>query len=403
MLKGCVLAVALTLLAALPCQAQSYDIQATSRVDDEEPNPDAYRVWLRLEYLLWQLQRTPLPSALVTNGGPVNLGVIGAADTNILYGGSQDYGLMSGSGLAGGLWFDADSRIGIEGSFFLFGSRSEYFNASAPAGGVLSLPFTSVTGNVPTPTVLNLATPSTTLPTQFGSVNIENDIRFLGGNLDFVIVPYRNSFFELNFLGGFTSVYLKEDLYQNYSTTTTSASSIAGTTTTTTMTSQVHDTFSTQNIFYGSDLGVRGIFRWRPFFLELTGRLALGENDQIVDIAGQSTNNITNVSVGKINSTTTSSTTSNTGFLAQSSNIGNYSRNSFCLMPQGQVRVGVDLTANIKLSVGYDILYLSNVVRPGNQIDQIMGTLNGVTHPTFSFNSSSFYAQGVNVGMEFRY
>ena len=401
MLKNCALAVGLLLLATVPCLAQSGDYQSSTGYDDPY-NLENYRFWVRLEYLLWQLQAAPLPSALLTTGGPVNLGVVGASDTTTIYGGSQDYGWMSGARLAAGIWFDYENRVGMEGAFFLFGARSEYANFSAPAGSVLSLPFNTVVNNVPTPTVFSLANPGAS-PQTSATASFENDVRFLGGNLDFVFVPYRSSWFEFNFLVGFNSVFLKEDSTANYSSTSTSVSSNAGTTTTSTTTNQASDSFSTQNLFYGGELGVRGIFHYSPFFLEATGRLALGVNTQVVDITGQSSSTTTNVSVGAAPGTTVSTATAGTGFLAQASNIGSYNRTTLCVMPQFQVRVGVDLTSNIRFSVGYDVLYLTSVVRPGNQMDQIMGTLNGVTHPAFSFNSSSFYAQGVNVGLEFRF
>src|SRR5207253_2324930 len=57
------------------------------------------------------------------------------------------------------------------------------------------------------------------------------------------------------------------------------------------------------------------------------------------------------------------------GLLAQSTNIGNHSRDSFAVVPELGVTLAYQVTSGVKLSVGYSALYLSEVVRPGDQID----------------------------------
>jgi hypothetical protein len=61
--------------------------------------------------------------------------------------------------------------------------------------------------------------------------------------------------------------------------------------------------------------------------------------------------------------------------------------------------------------VGYNFLYWSNVIRPGNQVDRVINPnllppangLGGPNRPTFEFHGSDFWAQGVSFGLEFRY
>jgi hypothetical protein len=65
---------------------------------------------------------------------------------------------------------------------------------------------------------------------------------------------------------------------------------------------------------------------------------------------------------------------------------------------------------------GYEILYWNRVVRPGDQIDHNVnlsqnavldpkgvGTLVGPAQPAPLFNRSDFWAQGINLGLEYRY
>ena len=58
-----------------------------------------------------------------------------------------------------------------------------------------------------------------------------------------------------------------------------------------------------------------------------------------------------------------------------------------------------------------NFLFLSNVARPGNQIDRTVNTTQlfgtppvvGPARPAPLFNQSDFWAQGVNVGLEFHW
>jgi len=67
-----------------------------------------------------------------------------------------------------------------------------------------------------------------------------------------------------------------------------------------------------------------------------------------------------------------------------------------------------------RLSVGYNFLYCSSVLRPGNQIDRVLDeTLipnfgtgvapAGQSRPAPILRGSDFWAQGLNFGVEFRF
>ena len=50
-------------------------------------------------------------------------------------------------------------------------------------------------------------------------------------------------------------------------------------------------------------------------------------------------------------------------------NIGRYTQSKFAVVPEAGVKIGYHLTPNLRLAVGYNFLYLSSVLRPGDQID----------------------------------
>ena len=64
------------------------------------------------------------------------------------------------------------------------------------------------------------------------------------------------------------------------------------------------------------------------------------------------------------------------------------------------MNLGFQITPWMRGTVGYSFLYLSSVARPGNQIDN---TFDGITHPLVPMASSSFWAQGLNLGLQFSY
>ena len=86
------------------------------------------------------------------------------------------------------------------------------------------------------------------------------------------------------------------------------------------------------------------------------------------------------------------------------------------MVPETELNVGYQLTPHARAFVGYDLLYWSTVVRPGDQIDPVLDVtqipnfalLHGQTptnqgRPLVPFKESGFWAQGMNIGIEFRY
>ena len=79
-----------------------------------------------------------------------------------------------------------------------------------------------------------------------------------------------------------------------------------------------------------------------------------------------------------------------------------------------QIKFGFWVTPHLQAFCGYNYLQVSNVLRPGNQIDRDInptqntffvppGTRTGPAAPLPVFRPSEFVAHGVNLGMEWRY
>ncbi|MCH8839334.1 MAG: BBP7 family outer membrane beta-barrel protein [Planctomycetes bacterium] len=97
----------------------------------------------------------------------------------------------------------------------------------------------------------------------------------------------------------------------------------------------------------------------------------------------------------------------------QPTNAGDYSRNKFSVIPEIGATVGFQLTPRLRLTGGYTLVYWGNVVRPGDQIDlhvnptylasPLPNPLLPPFSPAFAFNETDFWAQGVNIGGEYRW
>ena len=105
------------------------------------------------------------------------------------------------------------------------------------------------------------------------------------------------------------------------------------------------------------------------------------------------------------------------GIYTQRSNIGTSTRTRFAVVSEAQANAGIRFGA-ISAFAGYSILYVSSVARPGNQIDPFInpnqseailqtagppGVGAGPASPARSVNASSFWAQGISLGMELRF
>src|SRR5207245_2423790 len=70
------------------------------------PGDGTEAVWGSIDYVVSWIKKGPMPATLVTTGGTTNLGVLGASDTRVVFGGSDfDYRTFSGARFTGGFWF----------------------------------------------------------------------------------------------------------------------------------------------------------------------------------------------------------------------------------------------------------------------------------------------------------
>jgi hypothetical protein len=357
--------------------------------------------WVRGEYLLWKISPHHLPP-LVTTSPPGTLGVL--PNANVLFGGSVNQDDLSGARFTFGVWLDPCETYGLEGSFFFLGPRTVGFSASSPGIPVLARPFFDVNPMFPpSETAEQIANPAMPpiLPLA-GSVNVSLFSELAGFEINGIKNLCRSCCGRVDVIGGFRYLRLRDILKIDENlvvpaTPDTMAMGIAGQTTT------VNDTFATRDQFYGGQLGLRWEWHWRRWQLDLTGKVALGDTHEQVDINGS-----TLITPGPMAMAFPQAFPG--GLLAQPTNIGHHNRDRFAVVPEMGINVGYQITDRWRAFAGYNFIYWSNVARPGEQIDRTINSsqiggrpLVGVARPILAIKDTDLWAYGVNFGLEFRY
>jgi Putative beta barrel porin-7 (BBP7) len=357
------------------------------------------RVWFTGEYLFWFLKDAPVPVPLLTTGPTASGGVIGKTGTAVAFGANHlNYDTLNGMRLGTGVWLNDEHTIGLEGGGFLLEQGSAGFSQSSSAAGspVLARPFFDTTINAENVRLL-------ALPGAFaGGLATSTSARLWGAEANFAGQLSDSDNVQLVILAGFR--YL--DLEENLRIGDVSALLPGGVTAFNTTplgppaTTLVTDHFSARNNFYGGQVGGRLNYYLGKAVLNLTGKVAIGSTHQVVGASGTSTLLVPGTAPATVPG----------GLLAVSSNTGNRVRDEFAVLPEIGLNVGYRITRNLTAFAGYSFLYLSNVARPGDQIDRNVNPTLVPTNPSFAvpfgpprpapiFNHTDFYAHGVNLGL----
>jgi hypothetical protein len=351
------------------------------------------------EGLLWWRKSRSLPP-LVTTSLPgttqANAGVVGLGTTQVLFGGNNVSDSPTGGGrIWFGRWLNEDKCIGVAADFFALAGDDVNYSRVASGTETLAIPFYSV--GQPTPAenalLLNFFGPPLAV-SQNGRVDItaQNDI--LGADFYLRKLMWAESNFRVDFLGGYQFSRIDDALrlHANYDDIQGIPNSNFDLT----------DTFNAKNEFHGGVLGVLVLADYGRWRVKGIAKCGLGNMHQTVDISGQTVN----VPVGGGGPTTTPG-----GLFTQRTNIGSYSNDEFGIIPEAKLNLGYRLNRNWTAGVGYSFIYWNDVMTAGRAIDrsvnltQVPGPLVGdarPTAPTF-FNTTDYWAQGVNFSLEFAY
>ena len=456
----------------LPAMEVDVDKVPIGAIPREGAAPLYPRFFLGGEYLAWKLNNTTLnpivfnvpegllqtaPTTITFNqNGVVSSNVSVSNNSSLLLqsqaqlsqNGVIDYGMQSGMRLSAGYYLEQDSGLSINGNFILVPKNSYYLSSVT---GLNDFPILLQTGfqntlNFVIPAVVVGDSPTLTtedyaivLSRQVDSSIFANASTYIaGGELnvrgrDFLIG-------DMNFSGllGFRYFQFKEafDVSSQYTIfrpngvtdvqninvngDIVSAPIALNFPTPININSASNDQIKVYNHFIGPQIGINADYHYNRWSVMTGFNLGIGVMHQVANISSSTTQTVktetsTQNAAGQITSTTNTSTTNSAGGLLFSpTDVGQYSRNQFGLLPEINAKLGFKATERIKLTVGYDFLLLANVLRAPNQTqlipysNNLNYTANNQTQsanqtlqiPAFQYSTSNLIINGVTAGMQ---
>jgi hypothetical protein len=358
------------------------------------------KAWLGVEYLVYWTKNAPT-GTLATTGPAAGFAVLGAAGTSVAFGDNEfDFREQHGLRLHGGFW--VTDSIAVEGSVFYLPSKDQSLGPVVGAPGTtLARPFFD--SNLRAQNVRLLSRPGVFT----GQISADASLGLWGAEIGGVLRAIDNGKrVTIDGMLGFKHVSLEESLTINDSATALAGgvANFNGVGYRTGATTLAQDYFSTENRIYGVMLGSRFNLHLDAFTLSLTSKVTLGVNEQTVKADGST----------HLTGPFPAATKVGGGLYAVGPNVGKFSRSEFAYVPELNLNLTAQLTPHLTLSLGYNFLYIGEVVRPG---DQLTSPINPVFVPTSAsfggrfgqqvpapvFNTSSFWANGINLGLTCSY
>lgn len=342
------------------------------------------------EYLLWWMKRGSLPPLATKAFGATP--VLGQPGTQNLFGATIDLDERSGGRFVLGQAFNDARNTGLEFGYWFLGSRTSGFQAggtSATRSPIVGRPFIDAT------TGRESFVPISSPGFQSGLLQVSWTARAQGAEINLVSDIVSGNRWQIDGLAGYRFVNLHEGL------NLTQYGAIVGQIGVPLTALARADDFDCDNRYHGGQIGLRGDLRRGPVFAELTGKIAFGQMSQVVRVSG----------VSGLYPNGTFQTVMAGGLLALPSNSGRITRDAFAVVPEAIGRVGWATGDHARFFVGYNFLLLSDVVRPGDQIDRTINLnqvpfatgippAGGPERPILALRSTDVWLQGLLIGFE---
>lgn len=159
--------------------------------------------------------------------------------------------------------------------------------------------------------------------------------------------------------------------------------------------------FATHNSFVGAQVGSRFAVVRGSGALELTTKLACGATHLVSEVTGSPLPVGASLQPGLVPGP----------LLALPSNVGRSSSDRIAILPEINLKFRWRVTDHLHFSLGYNALYLSKILCPGDQMDDHVnvtqlpgrGPVVGPLDPAHKFVFTDAFAQGVEAGVGFSF
>jgi hypothetical protein len=314
-----------------------------------------------------------------------------------LFGGDWvDDNVRQGARLSFGYWLDDCQTRGVEASWLYLGDGANTGNYVAQSLGdlILARPFFNVL----------LDREDASLAAYPGFVEGELEVSTSSELHSAALLLRRNwrsgCRGRIDWLGGYRYLRFREGLsiQEHLVSTDPSGPFPVGTTL------DVLDRFAAENDFHGGEIGLAMGLHHRRCSLDMSAKVALGNVHGALAVDGATT----------VTPPGDPPVTKAGGLLALPTNMGRRSHDEFAFVPEAGVNLHYDACKCLSFAMGYNFLLLTSALRTGDQIDRVIntsqmtdagqdgGTLIGPARPAPRLDDTTFWAQGLSVGVELR-
>lgn len=360
--------------------------------------------YVQTEYLMWWMTPLRVPVLATTNPDPNRFGYLNEPGTVPVVGPGNLIGpFRQGMRVRAGIW-DADRSCALDGSFFFLGRQTSLVVIDSDHFPIITRPVFSPNprpgGGVIGETGEAVAVPGILR----GTLTVDATSLLWGADANLRCCLKTTDFGQLTSLVGYRYLQLAESLEVRESIfvvgpggTRLNVPDPPGTVV------FVRDRFATENRFHGAQVGLTWERRWGAWTLWGRATIAFGITQQELEIYGIQTRIRPNQPPVSYPG----------GLLAAASNLGTFHLDRFSVVPELTFQLGYRLTPNWQIYLGYNFLYWTNVMRPGDQIDRVVdltqvpnappATFSGQFRPRPLFRQSDLLATGLQFGVEWRW
>ncbi len=304
-------------------------------------------------------------------------------DAEILYkAGNETSQMTPGMRVDFGTWIDHCEVTGIGGRFWFLGKDSGDYSVNSNSQPVIARPFYDIDND--RQDALLVAFPGL----RSGSLYVQATNEVLGADAYVRMLLMKTCNGRIDAIGGYQFSRINDDfrIVSNTLALEDDGGIVEGTT------FRIQDEFDTRNEFHGGSLGLLWERECCGWTWNVMGKVGIGNMRQTAIVNGFNTVTVPGQTP----------VTEQGGLLTADTNLGEYVRDEFCVVPELNLSLSYRIRPCLSLSIGYNFMYWSDVVRPGNIIDPVIDTDSALqTRPLLAFNSEGYWVQGLNLGLHY--
>jgi len=171
---------------------------------------------------------------------------------------------------------------------------------------------------------------------------------------------------------------------------------------------QTADQIDGHNRFHGGQFGLHTEIGSGPVLLEMTGKIAIGQSVGVIRRSGWSLGSLPTMPGLVL-------PLRNQGILVPAGAAGRWQQREFAVLPEATMKFSYRFASQSRFYFGYNFLYLSEVFRPGDQVEAV-ADLSGIimaipagerlgpyVRGLLLPERSDYWVQGLIFGLEYRY